>query len=78
MAMRTLGGRYQLVDIYRDTNAFVVPLGPFNTTERPFRRTVEGQPVWTVRQLSRFEAVLGSRGRSGSRPGSPQPSRPQG
>ena len=57
--------RYQLVDIYRDTNAFVVPLGPHNTTERPFRRSVEGQPVWTVRQLSRFEAVLGSRGRSG-------------
>jgi len=57
--------RYQLVDVYRDTNAFVVPLGPFNATERPFRRTVEGQVVWTVRQLSRFEAVLGSRGRSG-------------
>ncbi|MGH7583158.1 MAG: hypothetical protein ACREL5_08040 [Gemmatimonadales bacterium] len=57
--------RYQLVDIYSDTNAFVLPVGPFNTTERPFRRTTAGQVVWTERQLSRFEAVLGSHGRSG-------------
>ncbi|AHG93637.1 esterase (plasmid) [Gemmatirosa kalamazoonensis] len=57
--------RWQLVDIYADTNAFVVQTGPFTTTERPFRRTTEGQVVWTNRQLSRFEDVLGSRGRSG-------------
>lgn len=56
--------RYQLTDIYADTNAFVLERGEL-TVERPFRRTVEGQPVWTVRQLSRFEDVLGSRGRSG-------------
>ncbi len=56
--------RYQLTDIYEDTNAFAVPVGPVTTTERPFRRTVEGQVVWTTRQLSRFEAVLGSHGRS--------------
>jgi hypothetical protein len=57
--------RYQLVDIYADTNAFVMPAGQFTTAERYFRRTVEGQPLWTLRQLSRFEAVLGTRGRSG-------------
>jgi S-formylglutathione hydrolase FrmB len=57
--------RYLHTNIYTDTNAFVVPVGPFTTTERPFRRTTEGQVVWTMRQLSRFEAVLGSRGRSG-------------
>ncbi|MGH7719035.1 MAG: hypothetical protein ACREON_09365 [Gemmatimonadaceae bacterium] len=57
--------RYQLVDIYSDTNAFVVTNGQFIASERPFRRSVEGQPLWTVGQLSRFEAVLGSRGRSG-------------
>lgn len=57
--------RYQLVDIYADSNAFSQPLGPFGRFERPFRRTVEGQVVWTVRELSRFEAVLGSKGRSG-------------
>ena len=56
--------RYQLVDIYRDENAFTIPVGQ-GTAERPFRRTVEGQTVWTVRQLSRFEAVLGSKSRSG-------------
>jgi putative esterase len=55
----------QLTNIYADTNAFVLPTGPFTTTERPFRRTTEGQVVWTTRQLSRFEEVLGTRGRSG-------------
>ena len=57
--------RYQLVDIYQDGNAFEIPAGQFISAERPFRRTVEGQPVWTVRQLSLFEEVLGTRGRSG-------------
>jgi hypothetical protein len=56
--------RYQLVDIYADTNAFVMPNTQFTTTERPFRRTVEGQVTWTLRQLSLFEEVLGTRGRS--------------
>jgi hypothetical protein len=56
--------RYQLTDIYADENAFFTGRGEL-TVERPFRRTVEGQPVWTTRQLSRFEDVLGSRGRSG-------------
>ena len=57
--------RYQLVNIYEDANAFSQPLGAFNSAERPFRRSVEGQVVWTARQLSRFEEVLGTRGRSG-------------
>ncbi len=57
--------RHQLVDIYKDDNAFSIPAGQFIAAERPMRRTVEGQPVWTVRQMSRFEAVLGSKGRSG-------------
>jgi hypothetical protein len=57
--------RYQLVDIYQDANAFELPSGQFGVAERPFRRTVEGQPVWSVRQLSLFEEVLGTHGRSG-------------
>ncbi|HKP29459.1 MAG TPA: alpha/beta hydrolase-fold protein [Gemmatimonadales bacterium] len=57
--------RYQLVNIYEDANAFTQPLGAFNVAERPFRRSVEGQVVWTARQLSRFEEVLGTKGRSG-------------
>ncbi len=56
--------RYQLVDIYADTNAFLVPNTQFTTTERPFKRTPEGQVQWTLRQLSLFEEVLGTRGRS--------------
>lgn len=56
---------YQLVNIYEDENAFVVQDGPYNTAERSFRRTLEGQPLWTLRQMSLFEEVLGSRGRSG-------------
>jgi hypothetical protein len=56
--------RHQLVNIYEDENAFSLPVGGL-VAERPFRRTVEGQVVWTVRELSLFEAVLGSRGRSG-------------
>ncbi len=55
--------RHQLVNIYEDENAFAVPVGNL-IAERPFRRTVEGQVVWTVRELSRFEAVLGTHGRS--------------
>jgi hypothetical protein len=56
--------RYQLVDIYADTNAFLVPNTMFTTTERPFKRTPEGQVQWTLRQLSLFEEVLGTKGRS--------------
>ena len=55
----------QLVNNYTDSSAFVVTTGPFTTTERPFRRTTEGQLVWTTRQLSLFEEVLGTKGRSG-------------
>ena len=56
--------RYQLVDIYTDTNAFVMPNTQVTTTERPFRRTVEGQVTWTLRQMSLFEEVLGTRVRA--------------
>lgn len=56
--------RYQQIDIYSDTNAFVVQGSPLMTEERIFQRTVEGMPRLTIRQLSRFEEVLGTRGRS--------------
>jgi hypothetical protein len=57
--------RYQLTDIYADSNAFTEPVGQFTALERPFQRTTAGQVIVTNRQLSRFEAVLGSHGRSG-------------
>ncbi len=57
--------RYQLVDIYKDRNMFTTPVNAWISAERPFRRSREGQPVLSVRQIAAFEAVLGSRGRSG-------------
>jgi len=65
--------RYMLVDIYRDTNAFVDEgkgLSESDHTEwlqpvRPFMRGGDGQPRVSVRQLGQLEAVLGSHGRSG-------------
>ena len=57
--------RYQLVDIYTDANAFLVPNTVPGAPERMFQRTIEGQPVGSVRQLSRLERAQGSRGRSG-------------
>jgi hypothetical protein len=56
--------RHLHVNVYEDTNAFSLPAGEFISAERPFRRTREGQPVWSIRQLSNFEDVLGSRGRA--------------
>jgi len=56
--------RYQMTNLYTDTNAFVISTGQVTTAERGFQRNVEGQTILTVRALSRFEAVLGSRGRS--------------
>jgi len=56
---------YQMVNAYEDANAFSVPAGPFITATRPMRRSTEGQVTITVHDLSLFEAVLGSRGRSG-------------
>ena len=56
--------RYQLVDIYSDESAFLAPGYDPPIPERPLERTVEGQEDVTIRQMSQFEAVLGSHGRS--------------
>ena len=57
--------RYQLIDIYQDESAFLVPDAVPGAPERMFQRTIEGQPVGSVRQLSQLERAQGSRGRSG-------------
>jgi Putative esterase len=57
--------RYQLVNIYEDDNAFTAPGRPWIPADRPMRRAVDGQVNLTVRQVSKFEAVLGSNVRSG-------------
>jgi hypothetical protein len=56
--------RYQMTNIYADTNAFAVATGPFTSVERGFQRTVDGQTIITTRSLSRFEEVMASHGRS--------------
>ena len=56
--------RYQLVNIYEDDNAFRAPGFDYMVPERPMMRTVEGQMVQTMRQMSQLEEVLGSHGRS--------------
>ena len=57
--------RYQMVNIYDDVNAFLAPGYDEPVPERPMERTSEGQVDMTMRQMSQFEDVLGSRGRSG-------------
>ncbi len=57
--------RYQMTNIYADSNAFFTPTGAFTSTERGFQRTVDGQTLYSVRELSRFEEILGAHGRSG-------------
>ncbi|MBZ5520802.1 MAG: hypothetical protein LAP21_00955 [Acidobacteriia bacterium] len=57
--------RYQIVDIYADNNAFLAPGYDPPVPERPAERTDEGQVTTTIRQMSQFEEVMGSHGRSG-------------
>ncbi len=56
--------RYQLVNIYEDANAFIVPNSVPGAPERMFQRSVEGQPLGSNRQISQLELAQGSRGRS--------------
>jgi hypothetical protein len=57
--------RYQMVNIYEDENAFKAPGSAWITGERPMRRADDGQVIWTNREMSKFEEVLGTKGRSG-------------
>ena len=56
---------YEIPDIYSDTNAFVHPVAEWMSYDVPAEDEVTGQPRISVRQESQFEAVLGSRARSG-------------
>lgn len=56
--------KYQLINIYEDDSAFIVPGSVAGAPERMFQRTPDGQPLGTVRQMSQLEAAQGSRGRS--------------
>jgi hypothetical protein len=56
---------YEIPDIYSDTNAFVFRVAEWMTADVPAEQEVTAQPRISVRQESQFEAVLGSRARSG-------------
>jgi hypothetical protein len=56
---------YQLVNIYKDDNAFYEPGHTWLRAQRPLMRTPEGQVEVTMAQMSQLEATLGSHGRSG-------------
>jgi hypothetical protein len=56
--------RYGLTNIYVDDNAFTAPNREWLVPERVYYRSPDGQPEITTRQISQFEAVLGSHGRS--------------
>jgi len=55
---------YQLINIYKDDNAFFAPGHTWLKAVRPLMRTAEGQPEVTIAQMSQLEATLGSHGRS--------------
>jgi hypothetical protein len=56
---------YQLVDIYKDGNAFFQPGHHWLRVPRPLMREPDGQVETTIQEMSQLEAVLGSHGRSG-------------
>jgi len=57
--------RYQMSNVYEDDNAFEVPNGDWGKLIRPLSRNADGQVTLTMREMSRLEAVLGSKVRSG-------------
>ncbi len=57
--------RYELVDIYSDSNAFLTPRSPWIAVERPSERRADGQPVVTIRQENQLNNARGSQRRGG-------------
>jgi hypothetical protein len=57
--------RYELVNLYADTNAFLIERNPWITAERPSERKADGQPVVTIRQENQLNNARGSRRRGG-------------
>jgi hypothetical protein len=57
--------RYEQVDIYRDTNAFVIQRNQWITQARPSERRSDGQPVVLLREENQLNNARGSRRRGG-------------
>ncbi len=55
---------YELVDIYKDKNAYFTP-NPYKRTPRPAHRDWLGQVDSTVQEQNLYELTLGTQGRSG-------------
>jgi hypothetical protein len=56
--------RYQLIDAYADSNAFVVPNAAPGAPERMMQQSPEAQPVATMRSIAQMEYASGTHGRS--------------
>lgn len=54
---------HQLVNVYRDPNAYVTP-HEWLDVARPSARETTGETLWTMEQENHWEAALGTRGRS--------------
>lgn len=57
--------QYGLINLYEDENAFSIKISDWMNIERPMKRTDNGQPRISYREVSRYENVLGSNRRSG-------------
>jgi hypothetical protein len=57
--------RYELVNLYADTNAFAIRRNSWISVDRPSERFRDGQPVVTIRQENQLNNARGSRRRGG-------------
>ena len=57
--------RYEIVDLYRDANAFSIARSAWVEQERPSERMPDGQVNFTIRQETTLNRVRGSRLRGG-------------
>jgi hypothetical protein len=57
--------RYELVDLYRDSDAFQVQRNEWITQDRPSERRSDGQPVVLLREENQLNNARGSRRRGG-------------
>lgn len=55
---------FMQIDLYEDDNAFLVPGQKWVETEQIQSRSVEGEPMNTVRRVAQLNQALGSKGRS--------------
>jgi hypothetical protein len=57
--------RYELVNLYADSNAFTITRNQWTKVDRPSERRPDGQPVVMIRQENQLNNVRGSRRRGG-------------